>query len=326
MDTLSRLLSLYGVSTALTVRCRFGAPWVLDHPQQNSGIAPYHLIISGEAMLDGGTSSGRLLKTGDIVVFPQGYAHELHITEHGQPSPLHEVPGEHVLRLLSNGGSGATTEILCGEFRFDEQASATLLRALPDVMVVSCAGRADLDGLQSLLTMLRLETDCMRPGSALLLSHLASALFALVMRAWLEQPSPLPGLFGLLAERRLHAAVDGMLAAPGQAWTLERMAAVCNMARATFVRSFVRAAGAAPGAVLAHLRMAHGARLLAKSALPMAEIGEAVGYQSEAAFNRVFKRSYGIGPGQYRRLARQALFPVAEGTEGAASLAASEAA
>lgn len=309
MDTLSRLLSLYSVSTALTVRCRFGAPWVLDHPQQETGIAPYHLIISGEAMLDGGAHGGRLLKAGDIVVFPKGYGHQLHMDEHGEPSPLHELRGEHVLRLMGNRGSGPTTEILCGEFRFDARASATLLRALPEVMVVSCAGRADLDGLQSLLTMLRFETDGMRPGSALLLSHLASALFALLMRAWLEQPAPSQGLFGLLAERRLHAVVDGMLAAPGQAWTLERMAAVCNMARATFVRTFVRAAGAAPGAVLVHLRMAHGARLLAQSALTTAEIGEAVGYQSEAAFHRVFKRSYGIGPGQYRRQARQALSP-----------------
>lgn len=315
MDTLSRLLSLYSVSTALTVRCRFGAPWVLDHPQQENGIAPYHLIISGEAMLDGGAHGGRLLKAGDIVVFPQGYGHQLHMNEQGQPSPLHEVPDQQVLRMMTNEGDGATTEILCGEFRFDARASATLLRALPEVMVVSCAGRADLDGLQALLAMLRFETDGMRPGGSLLLSHLASALFALVMRAWLEQPSLAPGLFGLLAERRLQVAVDGMLAAPGEAWTLERMALVCNMSRATFVRAFLRAAGAAPGGVLAHLRMAHGARLLTQSSLSIGEIGEAIGYQSEAAFNRVFKRSYGIGPGQYRRQARQTLNANANGAD-----------
>lgn len=306
MDTLSRLLSLYGVSTALTVRCRFGAPWVLDHPQQETGIVPYHLILSGSAMLDGGTACGQQLAAGDIVVFPQGYGHQLHVDQDGPLSPQHALPGQHVLRLMGNDGSGPSTEILCGEFRFDARASSTLLQALPAVMVVRCAGRSDLEGLQSLLSMLNHETDGMRPGSALLLSHLASALFALVMRAWLEQPALAPGLFGLLAERRLQAAVDGMLAAPGQAWPLARMAGVCNMARATFVRIFVRAAGAAPGTVLAQLRMAHGARLLAHGVLTIAEIGEAVGYHSEAAFNRVFKRSYGVGPGQYRRQTREA--------------------
>lgn len=315
MDTLSRLLSLYGVGTALTVRCRFGAPWVLDHPQRETGIAPYHLIISGQATLDGGAHGDQPLAAGDIVVFPQGYGHRLQMGEDGQASPPHELPGEHVITLMGNDGSGPSTEILCGEFRFDARASVTLLRALPAVMVVRCAERSDLAGLQSLLSMLRHETDGVRPGSALLLSHLASALFALVMRAWLEQPAPSPGLFGLLAERRLQAAVDGMLAAPGQVWTLQRMAGMCNMARATFVRVFVRAAGAAPGAVLAHLRMAHGARLLAHGALPIAEVGEAVGYQSEAAFNRVFKRSYGVGPGQYRRQTRQAFASAGDGPD-----------
>jgi AraC family transcriptional activator of mtrCDE len=304
MDTLSRLLSLYSVSTALTVRCRFGAPWILDHPQQETGVAPYHLIISGTAMLDGGPPGGRLLQAGDVVVFPKGYGHRLHMTEQGEPSLPRELAGEHVLRLMGNDGTGAATEILCGEFRFDARASVTLLRSLPEVMVVSSEGRADLNGFQHLLAMLRLETDAVRPGSALVVSHLASALFALVMRAWLEQPSPSPGLFGLLAERRLQAAVDGMLAAPEQPWTLERMAAVCNMSRATFVRVFVRTAGAAPGVVLAHMRMARAAQFLAEGTLPVAAIGEAVGYQSEAAFNRVFKRSYGIGPGQYRRQER----------------------
>jgi AraC family transcriptional activator of mtrCDE len=309
VDSLSRLLSLYAISTALTVRCRFGAPWVLDHPQQPTGIAPYHVILSGAATFDGGALGELALSAGDIVVFPHGYGHQLQMGADGPPSPLRELPGEHLLRLLGNEGAGDTTEILCGEFRFDARASVTLLRALPEVMVVRSAGRADHDGLQALLTLLRLETEATRPGSAVVLSHLASTLFALVMRAWLAQPSQVPGLFGLLAERRLHAAVDGMLAAPGDPWTLERMASACHMARATFVRLFVRAAGAAPGAVLTHLRMAHGARLLADSAAPLAEVSEAVGYQSEAAFSRVFKRSYGVGPGQFRRQLRDGARP-----------------
>jgi AraC family transcriptional activator of mtrCDE len=304
MDSLSRLLSLYPVSAALTVRCHFGAPWVLDHSQKKAGIAPYHVIISGTAMLNGGPHSDLPLKAGDIVVFPKGTVHSLHVMAEGEPSPLRELQGDHVVTLIGNDGVGASTEILCGEFRFDALASATLLLSLPEVMIVSSAGRVDLGVLQSLLTMLRLETDAVRPGTALVVSHLASALFAMVMRAWLERPTNTPGLFGLLAERRLHAAVNGMLAAPEQAWTLERMAAACNMSRATFARAFVRAAGAAPAAVLMQTRMARAAQSLAEGTRSVGEIAEAVGYQSEAAFNRAFKRSYGIGPGQYRRRAR----------------------
>lgn len=306
MDTLSRLLSLYPLETALTVRCHFGAPWILDHPAQQAGVAPYHLIASGNALLDTGAGAGQPLQAGDIVVFPHGHAHRLKAVQPGVPSPLRQLGMQHTVRLQGNDGSGDATDILCGEFRFDAHAAAPLLRALPDVMVVRCAARADLAGLQALLAMLRFETDAMRPGGALVVSQLASALFALIMRAWMEQPDPDAGLLGLLAERRLHAVVDGMLGNPEQPWPLARMAEVCNMSRATFTRVFSRAAGAAPGTVLMHLRMAHATRLLAAGTLSSGAIGEAVGYQSEAAFNRVFKRHYGVGPGQYRRAARTA--------------------
>lgn len=304
MDTLSRLLSLYPVQTALTVRCHFGAPWTLDHPHQNPGVAPYHLVISGSAMLDDGAAAGQPLHAGDIVVFPHGEGHRLHAAQLGEPSPLRQLGSRHALTLLGNDGTGEETDILCGEFRFDAHASAMLLRSLPEVMVVRCAGRDDLAGLHSLLAMLRFETDDVRPGGSLVVSQLASALFALVMRAWMEQPGVTASLLGLLAERRLHAAVDGFLSHPEQPWPLVRMAAACNMSRATFTRIFSHAAGAAPGMILAVVRMAHAAKLLAGGQLSVGEVGVAAGYQSEAAFNRVFKRGYGMGPGQYRRAAR----------------------
>jgi AraC family transcriptional activator of mtrCDE len=95
-----------------------------------------------------------------------------------------------------------------------------------------------------------------------------------------------------------------MLEGPEKPWSLEEMAEACHMSRSTFARLFQRIAGATPASVLLQTRMAHAAHRLAYSAGAVADIGEAVGYQSEAAFNRVFKRTYGVGPGQYRRSAR----------------------
>jgi len=138
-------------------------------------------------------------------------------------------------------------------------------------------------------------------------SQLASALFALLMRAWLEQAAAMPGLFALLAEQRLQAALQAMLAEPERPWTLEELAGLCHMSRATFARVFGKAAGDTPAAVLTQTRMAKAASLLAQGRLPVGQIAEQVGYQSEAAFNRIFKRRYGIGPGAYRRSAAGAL-------------------
>jgi AraC family transcriptional activator of mtrCDE len=293
MDPLSHLLSLYPVRTALDVRCRFGAPWVLDHQGTPRGVAPYHLIVHGEAQV-----AGMTLQTGDIIVFPHGDAHQLHAGDAALASPMHSTPG--LLRLESNHGDGPQTDILCGEFRFDADGSAGLLAALPPVLVVRTSGRPDAQSLRYLLRMLQEEAETPRGGSQAIISQLASALFALLIRTWLEQALAVPGLFGVLAERRLQAAINGMLTEPEKPWTLEELAETSHMSRATFARLFKQAANATPAEVLTQLRMARAARMLDDGG-GAGQVGEAVGYQSEAAFNRAFKRQYGVGPGAYRR-------------------------
>jgi AraC family transcriptional activator of mtrCDE len=293
MDPLSHLLSLYPVRTALDVRCRFGAPWVLNHQGTPRGVAPYHLIVRGEAQV------GELtLQTGDVIVFPHGAAHLLHVGDPAQASAMHSGPG--VLSMRSNDGDGPQTDILCGEFRLDADGSAGLLAALPSMVVVRTAGRPDAQSLRYLLRMLQEEAETPRGGSEAIIRQLASALFALLIRTWLEQSLAVPGLFGVLAERRLQAAINGMLTAPEKPWTLEDLADASHMSRATFARLFKQAANATPAEVLTQLRMARAARML-DNGDAAGQVGEAVGYQSEAAFNRAFKRLYGVGPGAYRR-------------------------
>lgn len=292
MDALSQLLSLYPMRTALDVRCHFGAPWVLDHPGTAGGVAPYHLIVRGEARVGEQT-----LQAGDIIVFPHGDAHRLYFGDPATASPKHSVPGG-LLRLDGNDGDGPATDILCGEFRFDTDDS--LLTALPPMLVVRTADQADATGLRHLMEILQTEAETPRAGSEAVVRQLSSALFALLIRSWLEQSLAVPGLFAVMAERRLQAALHGMLSAPEQPWSLEELAETCHMSRATFARLFTKAAGATPAAVLTQLRMTRAARLL-DAGKQAGDVAESVDYQSEAAFNRAFKRQYGIGPGAYRR-------------------------
>ena len=308
MDALSRLLTLYPLRTALDVRCQFGAPWLLEHEGSASGIAPYHVVVRGSASVDAGAARGLALAAGDIVVFPHGSAHRLYIDNDGgteTPLPLVPVAGHHVVALMSNHGPGAATDVLCGEFRFASDANAGLLAALPPVIIVRTADRPEAAGLHHLLAMLQIETETPKPGASAIVAQLSSALFALLIRAWLEQAEPIAGLFAVLAQRRLQAALHGMLESPELPWSLEQMAEVCHMSRATFARLFKQAAGATPADVLLQIRMAQAARRLSDGRQSAGSIGEAVGYQSEAAFSRVFKRHYGIGPGEYRRRALQ---------------------
>lgn len=302
MDALSHLLALHPLRTAVEVRCHFAAPWVIDHAAVEPGVAPYHLIIDGQAWLEAGRGEPLALQAGDIVVFPHGVAHRIR-TDHAELAKPHIVASAGHMKQSTNEGDGPAAEVLCGQFEFGAAGSRVLLNALPGLIHVRTAEREDFAGLRSLVAMLRSESANLRPGAAAVLAQLSSALFALVIRAWLEQAEERPGLFALLAERRLQAALQAMLAEPGADWSLEKLAALCHMSRATFARMFGRIAGSTPAAVLLNIRMAQAAALLALGQAS-GEVGMAVGYQSEAAFNRVFKRHFQQAPGAFRRQRR----------------------
>ena len=304
MDSLSRLLALYPMRTALDVRCHFGAPFVLQQDAAGAGIAPYHLILHGQARLTVAGQPELALQAGDIVLFPHGGAHTLHLSDATLASaPVYEVASASALRTVVNDGDGAVTDILCGQFTWEPQVSQALLAALPPCLLVRTQGAVHLAGLQSLMKLLQQEAEQAQPGAATVLAQLSSALFAMLMRAWLTQKDQPPGLFAALAERRLQAALQAMLARPGENWNLDRLAEVCHMSRANFARVFRQVAGTTPAALLQQLRLAQAAQWLRQDSRPVAAIGEQAGYQSEAAFNRVFKRAFGVGPGQYRRMA-----------------------
>jgi AraC family transcriptional activator of mtrCDE len=301
LDPLSRLLSLYPLQTALKVRCHFGAPWQLVQPDAAEGHAPYHVLVSGTAWLEMEDGIREPMVSGDAVLFPHGSAHRIHAGD-GTPAPSIKTQGA-FMAVETNGGMGPVSDILCGELRFGPEA-IPLLRTLPDVVLVRAAGQAALASLRSLITLLQQEAESERPGTAAILAQLTSALFALLLRGWLEQSGG-QGLLAVLAEPRLQPALHAMLATPEQPWSLDGLAQLCHMSRATFVRTFRQAAGQPPAEVLTQVRMAQAARLLAQGRLSAGRIGEQVGYQSEAAFNRVFKRHHGVGPGEYRRTVRQ---------------------
>lgn len=302
MDALSQLLELYPVRTALEVRCHFGAPWVLDHQGTPAGSAPYHLILSGECSLEVGARKDIPLGPGDMILFPMGSPHRLRTADAGGiHHALRESRNGGPLPFLYNDSPGPETGILCGQFEFGAGASNVLLSSLPELVHVRSAGGEGLAVLQQLIAILRAETEHARPGARAVVSQLASALFALVMRAWIEQGSTPTGLFALLADTRLRGALQAMLDDPAHPWEVAELAAACNMSRAAFARLFQKVANTTPAQLLTETRMAKAAALLQTGRLAAGDVAEQVGYQSEAAFSRVFKRRFGIGPGAYRR-------------------------
>jgi len=314
MDTLSRLLSLFTIRTSLDTRCELSAPWSLDEPPSAPDSVPFHLVVEGDALIDMPGRASVDLHAGDIVVLPGGSAHRLHAGAHApshRPAgPVVDLAPAGLLRRKGNAGDRPDTTILCGRFVFDDAARQTLFGALPPMMVVRGSRQDDFPNLHALVRLLQYETDTERAGSSAVVVQLSGALFALLLRAWLEGVDDAsavmsPGVFAVLADRRLGAALRKMLENPAHPWRVDELAEACHMSRATFARLFTRLCGMPPGDVLAQLRMALAARVLARGSRAVGDVALDVGYQSEAAFNRVFKRHYGVGPGGYRRSRQQ---------------------
>ncbi|CAG4911361.1 AraC family transcriptional regulator [Paraburkholderia gardini] len=312
MDLLSRLLSLMPVTGRLDVRCHFGAPWAIN--QEKSGVReiPYHVLLSGSAVVEDGTGPLERLFPGDIIVFPAGDAHRIHDgsgATPSQPTPRQAISSV----VLENGGEGASADILCGRFLLGAVPDRLLRDHLPGRLIVRSANAGNARGeagestqstansrLTRLIELMREEATDDGPGSETLVSHLSAALFALTLRFASELSAPPHGLLALAGRPRLQAAVSAMFETPGEPWTLDQLASLCNMSRATFVRQFQEAIGRSATDVLTEVRMTIAGRALLQSTTPVAGIGEAVGYQSEAAFQRVFKRQIGVTPARWR--------------------------
>ncbi|MCX5543539.1 AraC family transcriptional regulator [Paraburkholderia sp. CNPSo 3076] len=307
MDLLSRLLALMPVAGRLDVRCHFGAPWRIDDPAAKAREIRYHVLLAGRAIVEDAHGAPVALHAGDIVLFPSGSAHVLHDGSGAAPAAVAKRM-ENGVSIETNVGDGAIADVLCGRFLLPAVPQRLLRENLPARLVVhSARDRTEApERLVRLIALLRDEAYEAAPGSESLVNHLSGALFGLTLRYASAGDAPPRGLLALAQRPRLQPAIDAMFEAPGKSWTLPELAELCHMSRATFARHFDEAIGRSAADVLTDIRMTLAGRMLAQSNDSVAEIGEFVGYQSDAAFQRGFKRHVGMTPAQWRSLAREA--------------------
>lgn len=310
MDALSQLVSLVDPRGRLELRCLFGPAFAAPHVGVGPWRAPFHVVLRGEcALWLPATGETHALTAGSLVILPRGAAHTLHAGPARRRAPdVRARPGD-LLELKTNladdaAPDAAAIELLCGEFEFRGRRRSALLEALPEAVAVQFAGRPDFAWLESLVRLMAQEVARPQPGSTALVGELAGALFTLALRAHLAAHPAHDGVLGLMRHDRLAPALKAMLDEPAAPWTVESLADRCHLSRARFARLFAEHAGAAPLAMLTRLRMELAGRLLAQGGLDTAAVGEAVGYQSEAAFNRAFARHAGVPPGRFRRQAQ----------------------
>jgi AraC-like DNA-binding protein len=238
-----------------------------------------------------------------MVVLPEGKGHRVASSRDAKVVPIGEIvdPAGRIGERLRYGGSGATTHLLCGRFRFDEVLRRGSLPGLPDVLHLRGQEPKPPEWLGLTLRLLAAEARNEAPGRDLALSRLVDLLFVQTLRYWLAQDRDAPlAWIGAARDARIAAAITLIHRNPEQSWDVATLASKTGMSRSKFAERFVKLVGEPPTRYLTRWRMHLAARLLRGSHATLREIASQVGYESEAAFNRTFKRYMGASPGAFR--------------------------
>ena len=315
VDALSQALSAVHMTGAIFFDVECALPWAFAVPGLHDAahlLAPgterivnYHLVTDGHATVRVPGSEDLHAVAGDVVVLPHDSPH----TVSGKRSSGvvdSRIPVEEVLsgrpRAIRLGGNGSLTRIICGFFGCEKLADRSFLAGLPPVFSVNL--RTDDAGLwlENSVRHLLGEAKASGPGTAALLSKMAQVLFVETLRRYMAS---LPaGAVGWLAGAR-DPLVGGALSLlhrdPARQWTLAKLALEAGASRSVLGERFTELLGEPPLTYLTRWRLQLAARLLETTAKTALQIAIDVGYGSESALNRAFKREFGIPPARYRR-------------------------
>lgn len=316
MDAISEALKVVRVTGAAFFNAEFTAPWGFHSPPTETvaaalsaagteRLAIYHLVTEGVGQVRVEGRPVLSLAAGDLVVFPHGHRHAM---SNGRPRTMRDMARDlpqllrDDLRVMRLGGDGAPTRFLCGYFGFDRHASRLFLGGLPVVIKISIRDTERASWLENSIGYAMAEAARRRPGSAALLSKLSEALFVEALCRYMDQMPP--ESTGWLAGVR-DAIVGRALAAlhkdPSRPWTVADLAQDVGASRSILAERFMHLLGEPPIGYLANWRLQLSARMLETTRHTVNQVAAEVGYESEAAFNRAFKREFGLPPAKYRR-------------------------
>jgi len=315
MDALSETLRVVRLVGAIFINAKFTAPWCYQSPRADTAapilepgaerVVIFHLITEGECWVELGDEPPMKLIAGDAVIFPQGDAHRMASAPGLSPAkggaPLSEVLARRP-RQLMYGGGGAATRLVCGYLACDHKLAQMLLAGLPPIVRVNVRGSNAGMWLEASVRYALAEARSPRPGGAGVLAKLSEVLFIEVLRLYMnEQGSDRTGWLAGVGDRIVGAALNALHARPAQAWTLEDLAREAGTSRSVLAERFQHLVGSSPMQYLTQWRMLLAANLLSRSNAPLARIAEDVGYQTDTAFSRAFRREFGSPPAAWRR-------------------------
>ncbi|WP_315097294.1 AraC family transcriptional regulator [uncultured Cellulomonas sp.] len=303
VDPVGEALHHLRVTGVFYSRTEADGPWAVDMPAFRDCIS-FHVITAGEAWVEvEGADPVRLVR-GDLALVPHGRGHALRSAP-GVPSlgQVDELPQEYLSEnysVLRHLGSGPRTELVCGVLSVDGAASRLLLDLLPSVVHVDGASAGSW--MADTLALMAAELTHARPGGEAVTTRLADILVIQSIRAWLDAQRETTGWLGALREPQLGAAITAVHREPGRPWTVATMAREATMSRSAFSARFTEVVGEPAMQYVTRVRMHVAADRLGRGRATVREVAAELGYDSEAAFSRAYKREVGTSPGRTRRM------------------------
>jgi AraC family transcriptional regulator, alkane utilization regulator len=332
MDVLSDVLRVVRLSGAVFFTADFSSPWALESPIPDklaSAVMPqaecvvlFHILVDGECEVECQGHPLTTMESGDVIVFPRGDQHTMRSQGAGQPAPLasifsagaHDEPPQ-----LSYGGGGRTSRFVCGYLNCDQRFSP-LVEALPTMLVVrsrddySAIEAVDASGsrptvvpqgssswLGTTLKFTVNEARSARPGNVAMLGRLTELMFVEILREYMQRlPISQGGWLAAVNDSQVGKALRLLHANPGRDWTVDELARELALSRSVLAQRFAELVGESPMRYLANWRMQLAKQMMREGTHNIQEVATRVGYDSEAAFNRAFKRATGSPPAAWR--------------------------
>lgn len=315
VDPLGEALHFLRMSGVVTARSELTGPWSVDLPAMDDCVL-YHVITHGECWIDVPDAEPMLLRPGEFTLVPHGQGHriadrrEALEPEADDAVDFFDLPIERITpryERLRYGGDGARTNLICGAVRFDHPAAQELVQMLPNVIRTSAWEGGEAEWMQSTLRLMAAESAALRPGGETVITRLADILVIQAIRAWIaNNPAAQTGWLGALHDDRIGPAVLLIQKHPEKPWTVESLAHRVAMSRSAFAARFRELVGETPVQYLTRWRMHTALTWLTEGEFTVAELAGKLGYNSEAAFSRAFKRVIGSAPAHARSAAREA--------------------
>jgi AraC-like DNA-binding protein len=306
-DPLGEALHVLRMSGTFYVRSELTAPWGLTLPPY-AGSLWFHVVNAGGGWLEVNGAEPRYMGPGDFALVPHGEGHVIR-SEAGAPTPRVEaLPHDYAsdrYAVLRHGGGGAATSIVCGTVRFGHPAARNLVALLPKIIVVEAPATPvappEIEWMQSTLRLVAAEASALRPGGEAVITRLSDILVIQAIRAWIvRDPAGQTGWLGALQDPRIGRAMSLVHREPARRWSVASLARETAMSRSAFAARFTELVGEPVMRYVTRWRMHVALDWMQHDDVAVAELAARLGYDSEAAFSRAFKRTVGLSPGAAR--------------------------